>query len=65
MAGYDLEFIRLLLQSNSIIKMAGDPRQVTYHTHFADKYIKYKDGKIQEFIINECKSLNCDIDTNT
>ncbi len=65
MAGYDLEFIKLLLQTNSVIKMAGDPRQVTYHTHFSDKYKKYSSGKIQEFIQNECKKINCDIDTET
>lgn len=65
MAGYDLEIIKLLLQTNSIIKIAGDPRQVTYHTHFADKYKKYSDGKIQEFIENECKSIICNFDAET
>lgn len=40
LAGYDLEFIKLLLRTNSVIKMAGDPRQVTYHTHFSDKHKK-------------------------
>lgn len=65
MAGYDLEIIKLLFQSDSIIKIAGDPRQVTYHTHFPDKYKKYSDGKIQEFIINECRSIVCNIDTDS
>lgn len=65
MAGYDLEIIKKLFQTDSIIKIAGDPRQVTYHTHFADKYKKYSDGKIQDFIENECKSIECDIDTET
>ncbi len=65
MAGYDLEFIKLLLKTNAVIKMAGDPRQVTYHTHFAQKYRKYANGKIEDFIINECKNLNCDIDNET
>ena len=65
MAGYDLEFIKLLMQSDAIIKMAGDPRQVTYHTHFADKYKKYINGKIKEFIQNECKKIECVIDTDT
>ncbi|WP_146549737.1 UvrD-helicase domain-containing protein [Rummeliibacillus suwonensis] len=64
MAGYDLEIIKLLFKTDSIIKIAGDPRQVTYHTHFADKYRKYSDGKIQDFIVNECKSI-CDVDTDT
>jgi DNA helicase-2/ATP-dependent DNA helicase PcrA len=65
MAGYDLEFIKLLLGSNSLVKMAGDPRQVTYHTHFSSKYKKYKDGKIQDFISTECKTIDCSIDTDT
>lgn len=62
MAGYDLEIIKLLLKSKSIIKMAGDPRQVTYHTHFSQKYRKYSNGKIADFIFAECKNLECDID---
>jgi len=65
MAGYDLEFIKLLMKTDSIIKMAGDPRQVTYHTHFSSKHKKYVDGKIQEFIISECKKIDCLIDTET
>jgi len=65
MAGYDLEIIKLLFKSNSIIRISGDPRQVTYHTHFAEKYKKYSDGKIQEFIEQECKSIECKFDTAT
>lgn len=65
MAGYDLEFIKLLLNTNSIVKMAGDPRQVTYHTHFSSKYKKYADGKIQDFIKSECKKIDCLIDADT
>lgn len=65
LAGYDLEFIKLLLRTNSVIKMAGDPRQVTYHTHFSDKHKKYSNGNIEDFITNECKNLPCDIDSET
>lgn len=65
MAGYDLEIIKLLFKTNSIVRIAGDPRQVTYHTHFAEKYKKYSDGKIREFIEKECKSIECKIDTHT
>lgn len=65
MAGYDLEFIKLLLDTSSVIKMAGDPRQVTYHTHFSSKYKKYNEGKIQDFILHECKKAVCLIDTDT
>ena len=65
LAGYDLELIKLFLKSSSTIKIAGDPRQVTYHTHFSPKFKKYKDGLVQNFIENECKKLNCIIDTDT
>lgn len=65
MAGYDLEIIRLLFKTDSVIKIAGDPRQVTYHTHFSDKYKKYSNGKIQDFVESECKKIECDIDFET
>ncbi len=62
LAGYDLEFIKLLLKSDIQVLMVGDPRQVTYLTHHSTKYKKYQDGKIKDFLINECKRL---IDNNT
>ncbi len=65
LAGYDLEIIKLLMKSDSWITLVGDPRQVTYHTHFSRKYKKYNNGKIRDFIINECKKIQCVIDTDT
>lgn len=65
LAGYDLEIIKKLLQTASIIRMVGDPRQVTYHTHFSEKYKKYNKGRIQDFITNECKKIDCKIDSET
>ncbi|WP_037939929.1 UvrD-helicase domain-containing protein [Sulfurospirillum arcachonense] len=62
LAGYDLELIKLLFQTNSNIVLVGDSRQVTYLTHHAKKYPKYKDGKIKEFIQNECKRITVEID---
>jgi len=62
LAGYDLELIKLLFQSNSNIILVGDPRQVTYLTHSEKKYTKYRDGKIREFIQNECKKKSVEID---
>ena len=55
LAGYDLEIIKLLFQTNSNVLLVGDPRQVTYLTHHENKYGKYQDGKIKEFIVDECK----------
>ena len=62
LAGYDLELIKLLFQSNANIILVGDPRQVTYLTHSEKKYTKYRDGKIKEFIQNECKKIAVEID---
>lgn len=62
LAGYDLEFLKLLFKSKSSILLVGDPRQVTYLTHNERKYAKYTNGKIKDFILNECKKLNCEID---
>lgn len=55
LAGYDLEILKLLFQSSSNILLVGDPRQVTYLTHHENKFGKYQDGRIKEFIIDECK----------
>lgn len=65
LAGYDLEIIKSLLKADCNMMMVGDPRQVTYHTHNEAKYKKYLDGKIQEFKKNECKKIECIIDTDT
>jgi DNA helicase-2/ATP-dependent DNA helicase PcrA len=65
MAGYDLEFIKLLLRTKSKIVMVGDSRQVTYYTHFSAKYKKYKDGEIKKFVKHECGKNSCFIDTIT
>ena len=65
LAGYDLEIIKLLLKNDTSILMVGDPRQVTYHTHSEAKYKKYSNGNIEEFILNECKRINCEIDKET
>lgn len=65
LAGYDLELLKLLFNSTSNILLVGDPRQVTYLTHNERKYEKYADGKIKDFIQNECHNSNCKIDEET
>jgi len=62
LAGYDLELIKLLFKTNSNTILVGDPRQVTYLTHNEKKFGKYQDGKIKEFIQNECKRITVEID---
>lgn len=65
MAGYDLEFIKRLLMSNINVILVGDPRQTVYKTHYEQKYFKYSNGNIANFIREECKNLECDIDNTT
>lgn len=52
--GYDLELLRLLSKSAIELTLVGDPRQVTYHTHWETKHKGYKNGKIKDFIENFC-----------
>ena len=65
MAGYDLELLKIFLQSDITLIMVGDPRQTVYLTHHERKYSKYADGKIRDFIENECKKVVCKIDDIT
>jgi len=64
LAGYDLEILKLLFNSKINTLLVGDPRQTVYLTHHENKFKKYKNGKIQEFIQNEVKNI-CEIDTET
>jgi len=67
LAGYDLELLKLFFSSKSDIVLVGDPRQVTYVTNHLKKNEKYNQGKIKDFLLNECKkTLNeIDIDETT
>ena len=66
LAGYDLELIKLLFQTDSSILLVGDPRQVTYLTHLEKKYDKYKNGRIIDFLKKELgKKIKYTIDTTT
>ena len=65
LAGYDLEIIKLFFSLNINIVLVGDPRQVTYHTHDEAKYKKYVEGKIADFIRDECAKYSVEIDDST
>lgn len=65
LASYDLELLKLLFESKMKIIMVGDPRQVVYVTHHAKKLKKYSDGKIADFITNECRKISVIIDETT
>lgn len=65
MAGYDLEFIKRLMNSETHIILVGDPRQTVYKTHYEQKYKKYSDGNIEGFIKYECKNIECEVDNLT
>ncbi len=65
LAGYDLAIIKLLFESSLNVVLVGDPRQVTYLTHNERKFSKYRDGKIKEFIEEECKNLEFVVDESS
>lgn len=65
LVGYDLEIIKKLFSTNSSVILVGDPRQVTYITHFERLNSHYRDGKIKEYIKEKCNKLNVVIDETT
>lgn len=61
LSGYDLEMLKLLIQNGYCkIILAGDPRQVTYHTHPDTKNKKYENGKIKEYLDDNKVTYNFD-----
>lgn len=66
LAGYDLELLKLLFQSEPEVLLVGDPRQVTYLTHHSSKHSKYKNGNIKGFIEEKLgKKMTCSVDETT
>lgn len=55
LAGYDLEFLKMLFESEVNVVLVGDPRQVTYLTHLEPVHKRYRSGKIADFIRDNCK----------
>lgn len=65
MAGYDLDFIKLLLESSINICMVGDIRQTVYSTHFEQKNKQYKYANLLNYFKKECKNIKLEIDDST
>ncbi|TXI34887.1 MAG: ATP-dependent helicase [Niabella sp.] len=59
LSGYDLEFLKLLFNSNINTLLVGDPRQGTYSTSNSAKNKKYAKSGILEFFQN-IKNINID-----
>lgn len=63
LAGYDLEFLKLLFSSLISTLLVGDPRQGTYSTNNAQKNKKYQKSKILNFF--EDKTIQIETDQAT
>lgn len=49
LAGYDLDFLKLLFECSSDVLMVGDPRQGTYSTNNSSKNSRFKKSRILNF----------------
>jgi len=65
LAGYDLEFLKLLFNSKSNILLVGDPRQGTYSTNNSSKARKFRKGDIIYFFDDTSISIEKDDHTLT
>lgn len=63
LAGYDLEFLKLLFSSSINTLLVGDPRQGTYSTNNATKNKKFKKSNIVYFF--EDDSIRIDTDNSS
>ncbi len=61
LAGYDLELLKLLFESNSSILLVGDPRQGTYSTNSAPKNRKFKKSRVVNYFFQD-DSIKIDTD---
>ena len=54
LAGYDLEILRMLFHGKSTVVCVGDPRQVTYYTHWERLNEPYRNGMIKNYVVERC-----------
>ena len=59
LAGYDLEILKLLYHSGSTVVCVGDPRQVTYYTHWERLNKAYRNGMIKNYVVEKCYKRDC------
>lgn len=54
LAGYDLEILKMFYHCNSTVICVGDPRQVTYYTHWERFNKSFRNGQIKNYVIEKC-----------
>lgn len=59
LAGYDLEFLQLLLSSTIQVVMVGDPRQAVYLTNRSQKNSQFRGAKLVDWLHAREKSDLC------
>jgi DNA helicase II / ATP-dependent DNA helicase PcrA len=59
LAGYDLEFLQLLLSSNIQVLMVGDPRQAVYLTNRSKKNSQFRGAKLVDWLAAREKDGLC------
>ena len=59
LAGYDLEFLQLLLASRLQVVIVGDPRQAVYLTNRSNKNRQYRGAKLVDWIEARVKNGSC------
>lgn len=63
LAGWDLDFLKLLMNSKLRTRFVGDPRQVTYSTNHAPKNRQYRDENIVKFFLELQNQGICEVQT--
>lgn len=64
-AGYDLDFLALLINSPIDLVMVGDPRQSTYKTSNIRYNKRYNGGKIRQYILDKHLGVCVSVDTTS
>ena len=60
LAGYDLDFLKLLFGCKATVLLVGDPRQGTYSTNNSSKNKKFKKAKIVNFFEDDSITIEKD-----